>query len=283
MRDVVVTGIGVVSAHGIGVQALVEGVRQRRRSLTELPFPTQGFPISEGGVCVDLVAKRFVTRRKDLKLMARDSRLAVAAAVLALDDAGLDWGEGDDELGLFVGIGHEKGEVEDVAPAAAASRQGDLLSIQRLSERGLDLMNPLSSLKTLPNMALAHVAIRVGARGPNLALTSDEAAGALALDEGRWAVASGECDRVLAGGADSLTTLAGFCLAWRQRRLGPGLPPGEGAAFLVLESAEAARERGAQAYRRGDPPGPITPYLGYAGAASPAIDEAAAFGLGGRP
>ncbi len=283
MREVVVTGVGVVSAHGIGVQALVDGLRERRRSLTQLPFPTAGFPISEGGVCVDLEPKRYVTRRKDLKLMARDSRLAVAAAVLALEDAGLDLGEGDDGLGVFVGVGHEKGEVGDVAPAAAASRDGAALSIERLSSRGLDLMNPLSSLKTLPNMALAHVAIRAGARGPNLALSADEHAGALALDEGRWAVASGECERAIAGAADSLTTLAGFCLAWRQRRLGPGLPPGEGAAFLVLETAQAARERGAVAYRRVEPDAPLTPYIGYAGAASPALAEAAALGLGGRP
>ena len=282
MRDVVVTGVGVVSAHGVGVQALVAGLRDRRRSLSPLLFPTEGFPISEGGVCVDLDPKQFVTRRKDLKLMARDSRLAVAAAVLALDDAGVDWADGDDRLGVFVGVGHEKGEVQDVAPAAAASRDGPWLSIERLSSHGLDLMNPLSSLRTLPNMALAHVAIRVGARGPNLALSADEGAGALALDEGRWAVASGECDRVLAGGADSLTTLAGFCLAWRQHRLGPGLPPGEGAAFLVMESAEAAWARGAAAYRRVEPDGPLTPYIGYAGAASPALAEAAALGLGGR-
>ena len=282
MRDVVVTGLGVVSAHGLGVQALVDGVNERRRSLSPLPFPTQGFPISEGGVCVELDPKRFVLRRKDLKLMARDSRLAVAAAVLALEDAGLDPGEGSDDLGLFVAVGHEKGEVEDVSLAAAASRDGATLSIELLSSRGLDLMNPVASLKTLPNMALAHVAIRIGARGPNLALTSDESAGAVALEEGRWSVATGECDRALVGGADSLTTLAGFCLAWRQRRLGPGLPPGEGAAFMVLESAELARQRGARPYRRTEVDGPLTPYIGYAGAATPAIAEVAAHGLGGR-
>ena len=284
-REVVVSGVGVVSAHGIGLDALVEGGRGNRRSLSPLPFPAEGFPFTDGGVCRDLVPKEFVLRRKDIKLMSRDAQLAVAAGVLAMDDAGLPIppeGEADDGLGIFVGVGHEKGEVEDVAPAAYASSRGGRLSVDLLAAHGLDLMNPLSSLKTLPNMPLAHVAIRVGARGPNLALSSDERGARQALQEGRWSVASGECDRALVGGTDSLTTLAGFCLAWRQRRLGPGLPPGEGAAFVLIECAEVAHARGAKPYRRGELGAPLSPYIGYAGAATPALEEAAAYGLGGR-
>ena len=281
MREVQVTGIGVVCAHGVGVAALLDGVRAQRRALSPLPFSTAGFPITEGGVAVGFEPKEFVARRKDLKLMSRDARLAVAAGVLALQDAGLPL-EVDDALGLYFGVGHEKGEVDDIAPAVAASAEGGRLSLDRLTGRGLDLMNPLSPLKTLPNMPLAHVSIRVGARGPNLALSPDEHATALALEEARTAIAEGECERALAGGADSLTSLAGFCLAWRHGRFGPGLPPGEGAALLVLEAADVARARGVAPYRRGELPYPLAPFVGFSGAAHPALTEAAAYALGGR-
>ncbi len=282
MREVRVTGVGVVSAYGVGLEPLLEGVRSGRPALSPLPFDTTGFPLAEGGVVADLQPKRFLTRRKDLKLMSRDARLAVAAGVLAVQDGGLEPGA-DEALGLFAGVGHEKGEIDDVLPAVAAARDGARLSVARLAERGLSRLNPLASLRTLPNMPLAHLAIRLSARGPNLALSPDAAATELALEEARLAVAEGECDRALAGGADSLVGLAGFSLAWRLGRLGPDRPPGEGAAFLLLEAEEAAQARGARPYRRGDLPGPLTPLVAHAGAAAPALAEAAAFGLGGRP
>jgi len=280
MREVRVTGIGAVCAFGIGVDALVRGVRSGEPALGELPFDALGFPFTSGGVVPGLKPKQFVARRKDLKLMSRDARLAVAAAVLAVEDAGL---EEDEALGLFFGVGYEKGEVDDVLPALHAARDGEHLSVARLAEHGLAMMNPLSSLKTLPNMPLAHVAIRLGARGPNLALSPDAAAAELAIDEAWSAVAQGECDRALAGGADCLTSLAGFSLAWRLGALADGLPPGEGAAFLVLEAADAADAAEARAYTRAERPVDLDRWIGHAGAAAPALAEAAAWGLGGRP
>jgi 3-oxoacyl-[acyl-carrier-protein] synthase II len=282
LREVVVTGIGVVSAYGVGASVLAEGIVSGRRALADLPFSTTGFPISLGGVAQGFEPKRFVARRKDLKLMNRDARLAIAAGVLAFEDAGLPLGDPDEGMGLYMGVGHEKGDVDDIAPAVAASMVGGRLSIDRLAARGLDLMNPLSSLKTLPNMPLAHVSIRVGARGPNLALAPDEWATEAAIAEAFAAVAEGECERALAGSADSLTTLSGFCLAWRHGRLGPGRLPAEGAALLVLESAEGAAARGVRPYARVEVGGPLTPRMGFAGAAQPAIELAAAHALGGR-
>jgi 3-oxoacyl-[acyl-carrier-protein] synthase II len=281
MREVWITGVGVVSAHGLGSHALASAIRDGRRSLTKLDFPTEGFPIREGGLADALDPEEFVTKRKDLKLMSRDARLAVAAGVLALRDAGLE-GEAGDDLGLFMGVGPEKGDVSDLVPAVAASREGGRLSIPAFAARGMELMNPLASLKTLPNMPLAHVSIRLGAMGPNLALSPDERATELAMEEAEAAVAHGECDRALAGGADCLTSLSGFCLAWRHGRLGPGRPPGEGAALLLLEAAEVARARGARPYRAEDLPGPLAPWIGFSGAAHPAICRAAELALGGR-
>jgi 3-oxoacyl-[acyl-carrier-protein] synthase II len=126
-------------------------------------------------------------------------------------------------------------------------------------------MNPLDFLQECPSMAAAYIAIRYRARGPNLTIVSLCAAGAQAIGEAAWAVARGDADAALAGGADSMLNpfdLTAFCkldavTGWSDdatRASKPfdlrrdGCVVGEGAALLVLESAEGARARGARIY-----------------------------------
>ena len=176
--------------------------------------------------------------------MARANRLAVAAAVLAVEDAELMDASLTD-AGICMGVGLEPADLKDILPPAHRSHTNGVFSLERLVDEGIGWMNPLSSLKTLPNMSIAHVAIRLGLQGPAWALCADASAGHDALFEGAQLIRTGRASIVLAGAADSKTSFADRLSAARNGQL---TPVGEAAVFLVLESREAAESRGTQIY-----------------------------------
>ena len=170
-------------------------------------FDASGFSnlSSEGAEVRALNPKKFLKRRKDLKLMSRDARLAVLAAGNALVDSGLFADKKADESlndgGLFMAVGTEPGDSADVIPmlSHSLSESGDEVVTERLANKGVKYCNPLSSLKTIPNMALAHVSIQFGIMGPSGAFSSTAPGGASALQQGLY---SG-LPLFLAGAADS--------------------------------------------------------------------------------
>ena len=104
-------------------------------------------------------------------------------------------------------------------------------------------MNPLSSLKTLPNMTIGHISIQTGARGPNMALCDGPSSGITAIREGAFTLQDGSVPGVLAGAADSRISFQDRLAA---KRLGIEETQSECGAFLMLEQVGSARERGAQ-------------------------------------
>lgn len=114
----------------------------------------------------------------------------------------------------------------------------------------MDRLNPISPLRQLPNMLSSHVAIEHQALGPSLTITTPGIAGLQAIIEGAGLIAGGEATVVLAGGAEDPLTLGNRAMleAARPGVAGPELA--EGAAVLVLESAGAARRRGASIQAR---------------------------------
>jgi 3-oxoacyl-[acyl-carrier-protein] synthase II len=244
---VVVTGIGFVTPYGLETAAILQ--RFRARESVAVPPPENERPALEhpyiARVPDDFDPTHWVRRRKELKLMARANVLAVAAARLALDDAGLAPGEALEDAGLYLGVGQEPGDLDDVLPAVAHSRDpaGEHLDLARLSTDGLGQMNPLSSIKTLPNMSHAHVAISLGLRGPGMTLCSGPGAGPAALEAAVRALVTGRADRVLAGAADAPIAFSDRVSAARRGHLSP---LAEAAVLLVLEPAESAAARGAR-------------------------------------
>jgi len=235
-QRVAVTGLGVVSPLGLTPQALAEGLAAGRSALSA--SPALGVLADDRAGRVDKIPVRpWLKRRKDRKLMARASELALAAAGPAL--AGF---EGDrTELGVFLAVGREPpDDGESEAALAAASRDGKL-DADRLAGPGRDRYPPLLPLKTLPNMALAHVSIHLDVMGENGAWAGEVGAGQRAIVAGVRAVAERRCPAALVGGADSLVDLGS---ARDRLRLGAKGPPGEGAAMLLLEPLEQALASG---------------------------------------
>jgi 3-oxoacyl-[acyl-carrier-protein] synthase II len=245
---VVVTGIGSVSALGVGGGATVGAALTRGRPAIGpiRAFSTDGWPSALGGEVGDLTA---YLQDGEGRRLARASQLAVVAARLAVTDAGLQPGQLA-AAGLVLG-----------------SHWGDFRSSETFAlgflERGVLGLSPLAFPNTVMNAMAAQVAIAVGVRGPMLTLNEVDVAGELAVARGAGLIAGGRAGAVLSGGSDELSPILYRELSrlglMSPREPGPegcrpfdrrasGTVLGEGTTFLVLEAAHSALDRGARIY-----------------------------------
>ena len=245
---VVVSGIGLISPHGDDNDA-VFGALMRGESAVRPVFPELAKPAAAATVAFD--ETRWFTKLQ-LAGVDRVSQLAVAAADLAVKDAG-NACEGADpaRIGVYAGCG--------MGGAAA------LEAAYTVGNRG-GRVQPLTIPAFMLNAPAAHVAMRHRAQGPVLTYSVACASAAVAIAEAAKAIRCGEVDVAIAGGSEALIvpgvivawqamqTLASFAPGEAARSCRPfaaersGFVLGEGAAFLVLESAERARRRGARVY-----------------------------------
>ena len=233
-RQVAVTGLGVVSACGLGAEAFWQGLLTRPADERVRPVPDwDPSPWFSG---------------KDARHTDRFAQFAVAAAELALLDGRLRADEVDPEVaGIQVGTG--------IGGAATFEA-----TVGVMLERGAKRISPYSVPMIMPNAGAAAVSLRLGWQGPVETLTTACAAGTHSVAAGARLVANGTCEVVLAGAADAsliATTLGGFANAGAMSRSGisrpfdrdrDGLVAGEGAALLLLETLEHAQARGARVY-----------------------------------
>jgi len=251
---VVVTGMGAITPLGLNVkdtwQALVEG-RSGIGRITQFdpsPYPTQiagevkGF---DPGEYMDA---------KEARRTARFSQFAVAAAKMALEDAGFTVDEGKaEDVGVVMGTAIGGGLVE--------SEKAHLT----LLNRGVRRVAPLFVPSMIPNAAAHHVGCAVGAKGYTSTIIAACASGNQAIGEGARAIRDGSAQVVVAGGTESTMcelALAGIC-AMRavstrngepERASRPfdaerdGFVASEGCGILILESLDHALARGARIY-----------------------------------
>jgi 3-oxoacyl-[acyl-carrier-protein] synthase II len=244
VRQVVVTGLGAVAPHGDDLQAIFAAL-MRGESAVRPVFPELQKPAAAATAVFD--ASRWFTKLQ-LAGVDRVSQLAAAAADLAMRDAG-DIGDLDPErVGVFVGCG-----MGGASALEAAYRSNGRVP-------------PLTIPAFMPNAPAAQVAMRQGVQGPVLTYSVACASSAVAIAEAAKAVEHGEVDLAIAGGSEALI-VPGVVLAWQAmqtlatfapedaaRAVRPfasdrsGFALGEGAAFLILESAERARARRARVY-----------------------------------
>ena len=227
-RRVVVTGSGLVTPRHVDV---AEGC-------------AAAFAMPRTAEVREFDASPHFRVRKAMKVAHRVTRFAVAAASMALADGRWADERSREDLGVVIGTSGSDPQVEQIAAALAPEDVADLTNdIAAFSTRLLDRLNPLWLLIGLPNMASAHVAIQLQARGPNSTVMTDWVAGAQAIGEAVDWIQSGEAPAVLAGGAD--TALVPHALASYDQAGLHGFVPGEGAAVLLLEDRAHALARGA--------------------------------------
>ncbi|OKI93296.1 3-oxoacyl-ACP synthase [Streptomyces sp. CB01249] len=245
----VVTGLGVVTPAGDDERAFWAGLcagRSTARRCGELA----GLP-ADFGCRADRTDLDEAIGGRAAWRMARFAKMALVAARRAVADAGLRpdrWDGGRVGVVLGVGVGGVSALVDNV---------------RRFDGGGAQAVSPLLAPMMMPNAAAGEIAIDLGARGPSLAPATACASGATALATAHDLLATGRCDLVVAGGAESVLTplvAAAFAQlgalstrtgdpAAASRPFAPdrdGFVLGEGAGVLVLERGAHAAARGAR-------------------------------------
>ena len=260
-RGVVLTGRGVVSPLGVGIephwQALCAGRSAvgRRDRLAAL-----GLPASRGAEVAPDAIQPHLARlpRKQQKLWNRATLLAMLGGALAMEDAGLGVGAGDPRrFGVLLGVNMlawDLGSMLEYLAASESTVTPGTLDVARASAFCMRSINPLDfSLKTLPNLIAGHLAIANDAQGFCRALTEGHVGGARAVGDAVRLIDEGDLDVALCGGADDQLEELFFATHWGGGVIAgddgrPGLVPGEGSGLLVLEEAEHAIARGARVH-----------------------------------
>ncbi|MEI6674613.1 MAG: beta-ketoacyl synthase N-terminal-like domain-containing protein [Verrucomicrobiota bacterium] len=257
---VVITGIGMVTPLGFDAKEVLERIMAGTSAIA----PPRHFDVSPFAcpVCATIEDFRpldFIAEAKLIRLMSRDAQLAAAAAHLALQDAGLgsDRFYAPEDIGLFGATGMAGLPVREIVPLLKASTDADgRFDLAKFGDAGLRAVSPILSFKILSNMPVCFVSICENIQGPNAVYTPWEGHGARAIEAGILALQAGDARCAVVGGCDVKTHELAF-LALEQLGLfqswhptGTGLAPGEGAAFLVLETAAMAMRRGATIHAR---------------------------------
>jgi 3-oxoacyl-[acyl-carrier-protein] synthase II len=290
-RRIFITGIGTITGLGIGANALWDGLCAGTSAIGPMTrLDPSGLPCRVASEVKNFSARDFVPKsyRKAVKVMVRDTELAVGAAKCAVEDAGLvtrasletDAGQTlsypPERIGCQIGAGLICSDTAEISAAMVTAREPNPspellqatngLTLKRWGSvppdggGGMDNLQPLWMLKYLPNMLACHVTIIHGAEGPSNTITCAEASGLLSIGESSRVIERGAADVCFSGGAESKLNLMGLARMTLWERLATdekvrpyhpeatGTVPGEGAGLLILEEATTAARRGAKVY-----------------------------------
>jgi len=253
-RRVVVTGLGVIAPNGIGKDTFWQNLIAGKSAIDYITaFDPTPYPCHVAGEVRDFDPKDFSTSRK-AKMMGRFSQFAVAATRLAFDDARFKMTpDMAPRTSVFYGTSVNGGG--DVAAEALESIWRD----------GVSAINPWAALEYPPHATSSYVAIEFGITGPALSVSSNCCTGIDAINEGFTRIREGTSTVAVVGACDApIFPLAfgAFCAlgALSKRNDAPrkasrpydklrdGIVISEGAATLILEELDFARDRGAPIY-----------------------------------
>ena len=248
-RRVVITGMGAVSPLGLNVEETWQGLLEGRSGIDVITaLDPEGYPVRAAGEVKGFEPENYMDR-KEARRMARFSHFAVAAAHEAVESSGLNVDKVDSErFGVLLGNGIGAFPNIDIA-------------MRTLIERGGMRVDPFFMLKSLPNMAAAHLTLRYQAKGYTGTICTACAASTQAIGEATEVIRRGKADVMLAGGSEAGICelgMAGFSVmkvlsanedpAKASRpfdAMRDGFVSAEGAAIFVLEHLDHARARGA--------------------------------------
>lgn len=250
---VVITGVGLVTPVGIGVEASWNAICAGKSGIGPITrFDAGAYKTQIAGEVKGFEPRDYLDK-KDAKRMQPYIAYAVAAAKMALADADLKIdGTNGDRIGVSSGCG--LGGLSLLEAEA-----------QKLERLGPKRISPFFIPTIIGNMAPGMISITTGARGPNLSMATACAAGTHAVGEAFKMVQSGTAEAMIAGGVEAVISpccIAGFnamkALSTRneapQKASRPfdrdrdGFVVGEGSGMLILEPLETARSRGAKIY-----------------------------------
>ncbi len=252
-RRVVITGLGAVTPLGNTAAALWAAVRDGRSGIRRITrFDAGGFPSRIAGEVKEFDARPWMTAR-EIQKTDLFIHYALASAGMALKDAGLALSSAEaPRIGVLVGSGR----------GGVTTQERNYIAFL---SKGPRAVSPFYTPMTLVNMASGYIAMKLGAQGPCLDVSTACATGTHSLGEAMHMIKRGDADVMIAGGSEAALSplvLAGFCQAkaLSQRNDAPekasrpfdrdrdGFVLSEGAGVLILEELTHARKRKARIY-----------------------------------
>ncbi|GLI56013.1 3-oxoacyl-[acyl-carrier-protein] synthase 2 [Propionigenium maris DSM 9537] len=254
MRRVVVTGLGLITALGTGVEKSWQAIKDGKTGLGLIEsFDTEDTPVKIAAEVKDFDGTEFGIEKKELKKLARNTQFAIAATKMAIEDSKLEiTDENAENVGVIVSSGIGGLEVIEK-------------EYEKMLNRGPKRVSPFTIPAMIANMAAGNVAIYTGAKGPNKSIVTACAAGTHSIGDAMQTIQLGKADAVIAGGAEACITKFGINSFANMKALSTrndeptkasrpftadrdGFVMGEGAGILILEELEHAKARGAKIY-----------------------------------
>lgn len=252
LHRVVITGAGIVSPVGTGIEGFWAGVRGGRVGVRKITRFDPSPYASQIAAEVDDFEPGAYLSPKRLRWTERFAQFSIAAAKLALQDAAFAVNGNGGETGVFVGSA--------LGGLAYAEDQSEVFR-----QKGIDAVRPLLAISVFGGASISNISLEFGFHGPNVANANSCASGAVAIGQAYQAVARGDARAALAGGVEApLSPLlyGAFTVikAMSQRNGDPaaasrpfdagrdGFVMGEGAGMFLLERLEDACARGARIY-----------------------------------
>ena len=254
MRRVVITGYGMLSPLGNNAESTWQNLLAGKSGIGAIEhFDVSNFPTKFAGLVKGFDPEQFGIAKKDTKKMDLFIQYGLAAGIQAFEHSGLEVNESNAErIGVAVGSGI-----------------GGLSLIEenhtKYLKGGVRKLSPFFCPSTILNMAAGHLSIKLGLRGPNIAIVTACTSGVHNIGHAARMIMHGDADAMLAGGAEKASTelgIGGFCAAralstrnddpqaasrpWDKDR--DGFVLSDGAGIVVVEEYVHAKARGANIY-----------------------------------
>ncbi|WP_291256273.1 beta-ketoacyl-ACP synthase II [Fusobacterium sp.] len=254
MNRVVVTGLGLITALGTGIEKSWKRIVAGETGIAKIEsYDVAEMPVQIAGEVKDFDPTEFGIEKKEIKKLARNTQFAIAATKMALDDSKLVIDENNaEEVGVVVSSGIGGIEVFEAQH-------------QAMLEKGVRRISPFTIPAMIANMAAGNIGIYFGAKGPNKSVVTACAAGTHSVGEAFEMIKNGRAKVMIAGGTEAAITPFAMNAFANMKALSTrndepekasrpftadrdGFVMGEGAGVLILEELESAKARGAKIY-----------------------------------
>lgn len=253
-RRVVITGLGVITSLGESADVLWDALCAGRSGIGAITrWDASKYPTRIGGECTNFDVTRYGIDAREAKRLDRFGQFGMAASIVAVRDAGLDFAKEDtDRCGVVIGSG--------IGGIETLEEQNKVLNT-----RGVSRVSPFTVPRLMVNAASGNVSILFGLKGPNTAVATACATGAHAIGDAFRLIQHDLADVMIAGGSEAALCelgMASFCAARAmttrndapQKASRPfdkdrdGFVMSEGSGVVIIEEYEHAVRRGARIY-----------------------------------
>lgn len=254
MNRVVVTGIGLITALGTGIEKSWKRILAGETGVGRIEsYDTTDMPVQIAAEVKDFDPVEFGIEKKEVKKLARNTQFAIAATKMALEDSKLVIDENNaEDVGVIVSSGIGGIEIFEAQH-------------QTMIEKGVKRISPFTIPAMIANMASGNIGIYFGAKGPNKSVVTACAAGTHSVGDAFEMIKNGRAKVMIAGGTEAAITPFAMNAFANMKALSTrndeptkasrpfsadrdGFVMGEGAGILILEELEHAKARGAKIY-----------------------------------